>query len=30
MKIKQCECGKIISMNKDKCKPCNLRVEING
>lgn len=23
MNIKQCECGKIISRNKDKCKTCN-------
>jgi len=28
MKIKQCECGKIISRNKDKCKTCNEMVVI--
>jgi len=28
MNIKQCECGKIISRNKDMCRACNEKVVI--
>jgi len=29
MNIKECKCGKIISMNKINCMTCNVKVMVN-